>query len=228
MINDSYPIKDFENKTIVIKNSDFLAPNKVVIPRKHEKYVSDVVLSRGLIIDRIEKLAYQIAMDYRDKELYLLSVMKGAVLFGTLLQERIYDQCKKDEDNRIQIYVEYVQLVSYHNDQSLGTVKIKDIDTLEKVKNKNVLIIEDIYDSGLCMDQFLIHLKSFNPSEIKTCVLLQKMNKKNLKYDLKIDYLGFLIPNLFVIGFGNEYNEEFRELKYLCIINQSGIERFKK
>jgi len=59
-------------------------------------------------------------------------------------------------------------------------------------------------------------------------VLLQKMNPLNLKYELRIDYLGFLIPNLFVIGFGNDYNEEFRDLNHLCVINEEGIKKFKR
>ena len=228
MVEENYPFKEFEKKCIVIRNNDFLPPNKVVIPMKHQMYVDSVVLSRGLIIDRIEKLAYEIANDYRDKQVYLLIVMKGAVLFGTYLQEKIYEQSKKDDGNHIQIYLDYVQLVSYHNEHSTGKVKIMDTDTLAKMKNKNVIIVEDIYDSGFCMDQFLACLKTYQPSEIRTCVLLQKMNPKNLDYELKIDYLGFLIPNLFVIGFGNDYNEEFRDLNHLCIINKEGIEKYKK
>jgi hypoxanthine phosphoribosyltransferase len=228
MVDNSYPIQDFENRCIVVKNSDFLAPDRFVIPQKHQRYVSHVVLSRGLILDRIEKLAYEIANDYRDQEVYLLIVLKGAVLFGTYLQEKIYEQSKKDDGNNIHIYLNYVQLISYHNNTSTGSVKILDSETLVKMKNKNVVIVEDIYDSGLCMDQFLKYLRTFEPADIKTCVLLQKMNKKNLDYGLKIDYLGFLIPNLFVIGFGNDYNEEFRDLNHLCIINQEGIEKLRK
>lgn len=227
-MEDNYPIQDFANKCIVIRNSDFLAPNKVVIPKKHQKYVSHVVLSRGIILDRIEALAYEIANDYKDKEVFLLIVMKGAVLFGTYLQEKIYEQSKKDDDNHIHVYLDYIQLVSYHNDKSTGSVRILDADTLQKMKGKNIIVVEDIYDSGFCMDQFLKHLWTFQPAEVKTCVLLQKMNPKNLEYNFKIDYLGFLIPNLFVIGFGNDYNEEFRDLNHLCIINKEGIERFKK
>jgi hypoxanthine phosphoribosyltransferase len=226
-MDESYPTQEFEKKCIVIKNSDFLAPNKVVIPMKHQKYVSQVVLSRGLILDRIEALAYEIANDYKDKEVFLLIVMKGAVLFGTYLQEKIYEQSKKDDGNHIHVYLDYIQLVSYHNDKSTGSVKILDADTLIKMKGKNIIVVEDIYDSGFCMDQFLKHLKTFEPGEIKTCVLLQKMNPKNLDYKLQIDYLGFLVPNLFVIGFGNDYNEEFRDLNHLCIINKEGIEKFK-
>jgi len=154
--------------------------------------------------------------------------MKGAVLFGTYLQEKIYEQCKKDDENHIQVYLDYVQLSSYHNEKSTGEVKITCSEDLSKFNGKNVIVVEDIYDSGLCMDRFLKYLKTFQPAEIRTCVLLQKMNPMNLKYELRIDYLGFLIPNLFVIGFGNDYNEEFRDLNHLCIINKEGIITFKK
>lgn len=223
----NYPTEDFEDRCIIVKNTDFLSPDKVVIPKKHLKYVSDIVLTRGLIIDRIEKLAYEIANDYKDKTVYLVIVMKGAVLFGTILQEKIYEISKKDDNNNIKIYLDYVQLISYKNDKSTGSLKIIDSDTLVKMKDKNILIVEDIYDSGHCMDQFLVYLRTFSPADIKTCVLLQKMNSNNLTFRFKIDYLGFLIPNLFVIGFGNDYNEEFRDLNHLCIINQAGIDTFK-
>jgi hypoxanthine phosphoribosyltransferase len=156
--------------------------------------------------------------------------MKGAVVFGSHLAEKINDILKNDikDSYNMKYFFEYITSSSYENDQSTGKLKVNaDPSLLEKLNNQNIVIVEDIYDSGFSLIKLIELIKGYNPQSLKTAVIFQKMNSKNLQYDYHIDYLGFLIPNEFVVGFGCDYNEEFRQLDHLCSINSYGIETFK-
>ncbi len=97
----------------------------------------------------------------------------------------------------------------------------------ENVKDKHVLIVEDIYDTGKCMKHMLDYLKALGPKTLKTAVLLHKCNPVNLQYGYHFDFTGFIIPNKFVVGYHLDYNQKFRELPHLCVLNSNGIETFK-
>jgi hypoxanthine phosphoribosyltransferase len=227
----AYPADKFRGTTVVVDQKSYIDKNLIVIPKQYSPYIDKVVLSKGLIFDRVEKLAQEIVRDYSDKHVMLLVVMKGAVLFGTVLADKITEILSNDITNSCSMTfsVEYISVKSYIDDKSTGDVKIKmDEKYLGILKNQNVLIVEDIYDSG----QSLFALTNFlnlnvQPSSLKSTVLIQKMNTHHLRYDYNIEYLGFLIPDSFVVGFGMDYNEEFRQLMHLCVINQVGIDKFK-
>ena len=156
--------------------------------------------------------------------------MKGAITYNTILSEKITNILKNDCTNSLTMdfICEYISISSYSGDKSTGNVKIKeDEKILEKLRGQDVIIVEDIYDSGLTMVKLIEFLKKFEPNSVKTTVLFQKMNPENLHLNLSIDYIGFLIPCTFVIGFGLDYNEEFRNLDHLCSISKCGIETFK-
>ena len=124
---------------------------------------------------------------------------------------------------------EYVSISSYSGTQSTGNVKVKsDISVFESLKGKDVVIIEDVYDSGKSCEELVKYIKSFQPNSLELAFLFVKMNMNNLKYNVDIDFVGFLIPDVFIIGVGLDYNERFRELNHLCVINQLGIDTFKK
>ena len=97
----------------------------------------------------------------------------------------------------------------------------------EDCKNKNVLIVEDMYDSGNSMDTMIKVTLEHGALSVKSCVLLHKNNPKNLKFNYVPEYLGFFIPDRFVIGYGLDYNEMGRDMRHVCIINQKGIEKYK-
>ena len=216
---------------MVVDQKSYIDKNLIVIPKQYSPYIDKVVLSKGSIFDRVEKLAQEIVRDYSDKHVILLVVLKGAVLFGTVLADKITEILSNDITNSCSMTfsVEYISVKSYVDDKSTGDVKIKmDEKYLGILKSQNVLIVEDIYDSGqslFALTRFL--MLNVQPSSLKSTVLIQKMNTHHLRYDYNIEYLGFLIPDSFVVGFGMDYNEEFRQLMHLCVINQVGIEKFK-
>jgi len=227
---EEYPSESFKDLTIVIKEDAMFDKKHILLGKNHEQFIDKIILTKGMIMDRIEALANHIVKDFSDKKIYLLCVMKGAITFNSVLSEKITNILKNDIKNSLNMdfQCEYISISSYENDQSTGRVTIKqDEKILEPLKGHDIIIVEDIYDSGLTMRALINYLKKFDPTSISTAVLFQKMNKKHLKLDLTIDYLGFLIPNEFVIGFGLDYNEEFRTLDHLCSINQLGIEKFK-
>lgn len=225
-----YPIENFQKKAIVVNENSFIDKSTLVIPKNYYKYIDKVVATKGMILDRIDKIAQEITKDYFDKKLILLVVMKGAVVYGSTLVEKINDILSNDITNSysMSFSVEYVDIKSYVDDKSSGDVKIR-ID--EKVANKltgeNVIVVEDIYDSGRSLYELDKFLKNYSPASLKSTVLIQKMNIENLNFDYQVDYLGFLVPNSFIIGFGMDYNENFRHLYHLCVINAEGINEFK-
>lgn len=225
-----YPSDDYKSKTIVIKNDAMFDKSHILLSKNHEKYIDKVIVSKGMILDRIEAVASNIVKDYHDKNVNFLCVMKGAITYNSVLSEKITSILKHDVNNSLNMdfSCEYISISSYENDKSTGVVKIKqDEKILENLKNKHIIIVEDIYDSGATMTALINYLRKFEPASIKTTVLFQKMNLKHLKYNYFVDYIGFLIPDEFVIGFGLDYNEEFRQLDHLCSINSLGIEKFK-
>ena len=228
---ESYPVSKFTEKAIIVKECSYLDKHTLVLSKHYQKYIDKIVLSRGMILERIDKLAQDITRDYFDKDVVLLVIMKGAVVFGSDLSEKITEILNNDiTDSYTMTYcIEYVTVSSYVDDKSTGQVKIKMDERIQnKLKGRNVLIVEDIYDSGLSMFKLNEYLSTLGVLDIRSTVLFQKMNNEHIKYNYEVNYLGFLIPDSFVIGFGMDYNEEFRQLSHLCIISQEGIEMFRK
>lgn len=120
----------------------------------------------------------------------------------------------------------YVSLKSYANTESTGEVTIGDID-LSQFTNKNVLIVEDIIDTGNTLSAFVQLLNQHGPSSVRIVNLLQKRTDKN-KSGLHGDFIGFSIPDAFVVGFGLDYNEMFRDLEHIAVIAKSGIDKYRR
>ena len=99
--------------------------------------------------------------------------------------------------------------------------------TEDQVKGKTILVIEDIFDSGSTIMRTRESLLSFGPADLRFSTIFHKKNPKNLKHSFFADYIGFIIPDFFVIGYGMDYNELFREMSHLCVISQEGIDAFK-
>jgi hypoxanthine phosphoribosyltransferase len=119
----------------------------------------------------------------------------------------------------------FQRVSSYVNTESVGNVevKIKQADC----KDRHVLVVEDIYDTGKSMAEILKTIKELGALSVKTCILLHKKNPSNLEINYWGDYLGFFIPRKFVIGYGMDYNEYFRDMQHLCSIAPSAIEKYK-
>ena len=170
---------------------------------KHE-----VLLSEEQIKARVKELAREISADYREKKPLLIGVLKGAVVFlSDLIREM-----------DIPLEVDFMAVSSYGADTaSSGIVRIqKDLE--QSIKDRDVLIVEDIIDTGLTLNYLYDTLGSQKPRSLKVVTLLDKPDRR--KVDFKADYCGFEIPDQFVIGYGLDFNEEYRNLGDLCVLDE--------
>jgi hypoxanthine phosphoribosyltransferase len=158
---------------------------------------------------RVRELADEISRDYEGRELLLVGVLKGAVFFLSDLMRQLRVPCE----------VDFMAVSSYGSStESSGVVRIlKDLDT--PIDGREVLVVEDIVDSGLTLKYLLRTLSARNPASLEVCALLEKPERR--KVDLRIRYTGFEIPNRFVIGYGLDQGERYRNLPYVAVLNQN-------
>ncbi|HEX6532869.1 MAG TPA: hypoxanthine phosphoribosyltransferase [Nitrospira sp.] len=159
---------------------------------------------------RIKELGKQISTDYTGKDLVLVGVLKGAYAFYADLARAI----------RIPMRVDFLIVTSYGS-QSKTTGKVKVITELtEDIKGKDVLLIEDIVDSGLTVQYLTKTLAKQKPRSVKVCTLLSKPERRTI--DVPLDYIGFKIPNKYVVGYGLDYQQKYRNLPYLAVLDMEG------
>ncbi len=166
------------------------------------------------ILRRIKEVANQISLDYKGQNLHCICVLKGATIFMSQLLKNI------KHDN---LTIDYISVSSYGigGRESSGVVKIlKDIDS--SIEGKNVLIVEDILDTGNTLDRLIAILATRNPNSIKMCTMLDKPSRR-LK-PIKPDYVGFTIDNVFVLGYGLDFDEYYRNLPYVAKAVEKGEE----
>jgi hypoxanthine phosphoribosyltransferase len=160
------------------------------------------------ILNKVAELAAQINKDYAGKEVTFISILNGSFFFTADLLKRIKLPCE----------VSFVKLASYQGFKSSGKIKVL-IGLMNNLKGKNVIILEDIVDSGRTMKQMLKSLEEHEASEIKVATLLFK--KEALIEDIQLDYVGFEIPNDFVVGYGLDYNEHGRNHPSLYVLKEN-------
>ena len=159
---------------------------------------------------RIKELGKQIANDYAGKDLVLVGVLKGAYAFYADLARAI----------RIPMRVDFLVVTSYGS-QSKSSGKVKVVTELtEDIKGKDVLLVEDIVDSGLTVQYLTKTLAKEKPRSIKVCTLLSKPERRTI--DVPLDYVGFKIPNKYVVGYGLDYQQKYRNLPYLAVLDIEG------
>jgi hypoxanthine phosphoribosyltransferase len=156
---------------------------------------------------RVDELAQQISRDYAGKEIRMVGILKGAVFFMCDLAKRI----------TVPVSIDFMQASSYGSaTESTGTVRIrKDLD--HSIENRDVIIVEDIVDSGRTLAFLGEFLKSKGAHSIRYCTLLDKPDRRVV--DLKADYAGFEVPDEFVVGYGMDYDEKYRNLPYIGILH---------
>ncbi len=171
------------------------------------KDLKRVLIDAHTINIRVDELARKISEGYKDSNtpLIIVGVLKGSFIF-------IADLCRRLKVNHT---VDFISLSSYGMQGSDNTGSVRLImDTREDITNCDVLIIEDILDSGYTLDYLYRTFNSRKPNSIKTAVLLDKPNRR--KVDVKIDYIGFEIPDVWVVGYGLDYKEKYRTLPYIA------------
>ncbi len=156
---------------------------------------------------RIRELGRQITADYAGKDLILVGVLKGAYAFYADLARAI----------RIPMRVDFIVVTSYDS-KTRTTGKVKMVsDLTEDIKGRDVLLVEDIVDSGLTVQYLVKTLAKRKPRSIKVCTLLSKPERR--KVDAQVDYVGFKIPNKYVVGYGLDYRQKYRNLPYLAVLD---------
>ncbi|MGD1815708.1 MAG: hypoxanthine phosphoribosyltransferase [Pleomorphochaeta sp.] len=169
------------------------------------KDLARVLIDADSISRRVDELAHQINEAYANIEghLILVGVLKGSFILTA-------DLCRKLTVPHV---VDFIALSSYTGDRTSGNVRLL-MDTRENMENKHVLIIEDILDSGYTLDYLIRNFKSRKPLSVKTLVLLDKPDRHTVP--VEIDYMGFEIPDVWVVGYGLDYNEQYRTLPYIA------------
>ncbi len=166
-----------------------------------------ILLSEEEVNARINQVAAQINTDYAGKPIHLICILKGGVFFTCELAKRL----------SMPVSLDFMSVSSYGGGtESSGVVKIvKDLD--EPLEGKNVLIVEDIIDSGRTLSYLIEILEKRNPNEIKLCTLLDKPERR-VKKQVKVDYTCFTIPDKFVVGYGLDYDQKYRNLPYIGVV----------
>ncbi len=165
-----------------------------------------VMISEEDVNEKIVQIAERINEDYKGEAVHLICILKGSVFFTCELAKRI----------NLPVTIDFMQVSSYGDGtSSSGRVKIvKDLD--ETVEDKNIIVIEDIIDSGRTLSYLMSLLKTRNPKSIKLCTLLDKPDRRVV--DIAVDYTGFEIPDEFVVGYGLDYAQKYRNLPYIGIV----------
>src|SRR3954449_5927540 len=174
-----------------------------------EPGVGEILVQRDELAHRIRQLGAEISRDYAGRDLFLIGVLKGAVFFLSDLMRHIDVPCELD----------FMAVASYGSStDSSGVVRIlKDLDA--SIEGREVLIVEDIVDSGLTLSYLLRTLKARNPASLEVCALLTKPERR--KVELPIRYVGFEIPNRFAIGYGLDHAERYRNLPYVAALAEN-------
>ena len=172
-----------------------------------ENDIQEVLLSESEIQARIEEMGKVLTEEYRDKNPVVVGVLKGVAIFYADMIRHIKVPCQMD----------FMCISSYKGDRSSGNTNVR-LDLATDIKGRHVLILEDIYDTGNSLTYLVNYLKMKQPASIKICTLLDKPDGRRPGITLKADYVGFTIPKAFVVGYGLDYNERYRNLPYVGIL----------
>ncbi len=166
-----------------------------------------VLISEERLNERIKEMGEEISRAYKGRELHLISILKGGVFFTCELAKRI----------TVPVYVDFMSVSSYGSGkQTSGAVKIiKDLD--ESIDGMDVMVVEDIIDSGTTLSYLMELLKQRRPASLALCTLLDKPERR--LHEVKVDYTGFKVPDKFIVGYGLDYAQRYRNLPYIGVID---------
>jgi hypoxanthine phosphoribosyltransferase len=173
-----------------------------------ERAVGEVLIDRETLANRVAELGAEISADYEGRDLLLIGVLKGAVFFMADLMRHLTVPCE----------VDFMAISSYGDaTDSSGIVRIlKDLDI--NIEGRHVLVVEDIIDSGLTLSYLIRNLESREPATLEVCALLTKPSRREI--DVPVRYVGFEIPNKFVVGYGLDFAERYRNLPYVGVLDE--------
>ena len=168
--------------------------------------IERILISEEEIRAKVDELGVLLTEEYKDKNPIVVGVLKGVVVFYADMIRKIEVPCQMD----------FMWISSYVGTESKKMVVRQDLS--QNVEGRHVLILEDIYDTGNSLEFVVNHIKSKNPASLKICTFLDKPEGRRPGITLKADYTGFEIPNAFVVGYGLDYNERYRNLPYVGVL----------
>lgn len=172
----------------------------------YTKDIKEIIVTNEQIIDRCKELGEELTEEYKEKNPILVGLLKGSVPFMAELMKHI----------RIPLEIDFMDVSSYIGMESGELNILKDLGS--SVKNRNILVVEDIIDTGRTLDAVTKHLKNKGANEVKTVALLDKPTRRVVK--IHADYVGFEIPDYFVIGYGLDFNQKYRNLPFVGILKE--------
>ncbi len=178
-------------------------------------FPESVLISESCLQNRIRELGAQIFTDYENKELVLLGVLRGSVLFFADLARAIFKAQDENRTREVALRFEFVQLMSYQDSTRPSTVKLIRGGS-DYLTERHILIVEDIVDTGRTLTLLCEHLQTLNPKTVKVCALLDKPSQRQVP--VVVDYIGFEIPDTFVVGYGLDYAQQYRNLPYIAVL----------
>lgn len=172
-----------------------------------QNHIQKVLISEQQLQSRIAELAEQVSADYAGKDPVFVGVLKGVVMFFGDFVKRVTVPCQ----------IDFMCISSYSGTESTGNMQVKmDINT--KIQDRHVVIVEDIFDTGNSLSFTYEHLLAMKPASLKVVTLLDKPERRKPGVTVKADYTGFVIPNEFVVGYGMDYDEYYRNLPYIGVM----------
>ncbi len=174
-----------------------------------ERIFGKPLITQKAIEKRVRELGAKITADYDGKDLLMICLLKGAYTFFADLVRNI----------QLPVMVDFMMVSSY-GDRSASSGSISIIQELSSsIEGKDVLLVEDIIDSGLTLEYIYARLQARRPNSLKLCVLLDKAERR--KHEVPMEYIGFTVPNKFIIGYGLDYQDKYRNLPYIAILDKS-------
>ncbi len=171
-------------------------------------YVKEILISEEEIRERVKELGAEITEDYEGEEILVIGILKGSVIFMSELVQRIGKPVKMD----------FMDVSSYGT-KSVSTGEIEIIKDIEySIKDKNILIVEDIIDTGYTLNYLVKDLEERGAKSVKICTFLDKIDRREV--DIPIDYIGYEVPDEFIVGYGLDYAEMYRNLPYVAALKE--------
>lgn len=172
-----------------------------------DKDIAQILITEEQLKNRIAELGEILTKEYAGKDPVIVGVLKGVVVFYADMVRAIKTHCQMD----------FMWISSYEGTNSTGKMDVKK-DVSVDIEGRHVLILEDIFDTGNSLDFTYRHLLAKNPASVKICTLLDKPSRRKEGITLQADFIGFTVPNAFVVGYGLDYNEHYRNLPYVGVL----------
>ena len=172
-----------------------------------ENMIEKVLITEEQLQARIRELGEELTREYEDKDPIVVGVLKGVVVFYADMVRQLKIPCQMD----------FMCISSYSGTSTTGNMIVRK-DVSADIKGRHVLILEDIFDTGNSLDFVVKHLQAKEPASLKICTLLDKPERRKAGITLQCDWTGFVVPNEFVVGYGLDFNEHFRNLPYVGVL----------